>query len=242
MSGADKLHIRREGDSVHLLLNRPDKLNALDPDLVDALLKAVTQAAIDGTRLMTLSGAGRNFSAGFDLSDFEEVSEGDLLLRFVRIEQLLQALYHAPFQTVALAHGRNFGAGVDIICSCNRRLAAPGSSFRMPGLRFGLVLGSRRFAARVGSDRARDILLRSHQFDEIEGQAIGFIHHVAAPDEWDALRAQARQDIAALGAQATRALLDVTCSDTRDADLAELVRSASAPGLKDRIRIYRAMK
>lgn len=240
--GEDSLIIRREGDVVHLLLNRPDKLNALDAPLVEALLAAVEQASRDGTRLMTLAGAGRNFSAGFDLSDFEQASEGDLLLRFVRIEQLLQALFHAPFQTLVLAHGRNFGAGVDIICSCQRRIAAPGSSFRMPGLRFGLVLGSRRFAERVGTDRARDILLRSHQFDENEAREIGFIHQVQAQDEWDAARRQAREEIAALSLDAVRRLLHATEADSRDADLAELVRSASLPGLKERLRAYRAMK
>lgn len=238
MSAANLL-VRREGDCTHLQLNRPEKLNALDESLVDALLAALNDAARDGTRLLTLSGAGRNFSAGFDLSDFEDVSEGDLLLRFVRIEQLLQAVYHAPFQTMAFAHGRNFGAGVDLICACNRRIAAPGASFRMPGLRFGLLLGSRRFAHRVGVDTARDILLRSHQFDADEAQSIGFIHQVQAQDQWEALQNQARADIEALTAHSTQRLLDITAIDTRAADLADLVSSASQPGLKDRIRAYR---
>jgi enoyl-CoA hydratase/carnithine racemase len=233
------LLIRRAGDCTHLQLNRPEKLNALDESLVDALLAALKTAAGDGTRLLTLSGVGRNFSAGFDLSDFEDVSEGDLLLRFVRIEQLLQALYHAPFQTIAFAHGRNFGAGVDLVCACNRRIAAAGASFRMPGLRFGLLLGSRRFAHRVGADAARDILLRSHQFDSEEAQAIGFIHQLAPQEQWETLQSQARSDIEALSAHSTQRLLEITAIDTRAADMADLVASASAPGLKDRIRAYR---
>jgi enoyl-CoA hydratase len=239
MSDASSLLITRQAERTHLQLNRPDKLNALDPALAEALLAAVQTAAGDGTRLLPISGAGRNFSAGFDLSDFEQVSEGDLLLRFVRIEQLLQAVYHAPFQTLALAHGRNFGAGVDLICACNRRIAAPGSSFRMPGLRFGLLLGSRRFAHRVGTDVARDILLRSHQFDAGQAQAIGFIQHTAEQEEWQALQAQAGSNIAALSAHSTQRLLEITATDTRAQDMADLVTSASAPGLKERLRIYR---
>ncbi|MDB5797716.1 MAG: enoyl-CoA hydratase/isomerase family protein [Paucimonas sp.] len=232
--------VQREGDICHVTLNRPDKLNSLDEEMVDALLAIVTSASTDGTRVMSLRGNGRNFCAGFDLGDFEDVSHGDLVLRFVRIEQLLQALYHAPFQTLAFAHGKNFGAGVDIICSCNRRMAAPGSSFRMPGLRFGLVLGSRRFAQRVGMDRARDILMRSHQFDSEEALAIGFIHQVAPVEQWDALARTARADIDALSAAASAALLRVTAPDTRAQDLADLVQSAAEPGLKDRLRAYRA--
>src|SRR5512143_1710364 len=123
-------------------LDRPDKMNALNAPLVDELLHAVTAAYDDGTRAMVLRGSGRNFSAGFDLSDVESASEGDLLLRFVRLEQLLQAVYHAPFETIALVHGRNFGAGVDLVCACARRIADPDATFRMPGLKFGLVLGT----------------------------------------------------------------------------------------------------
>ncbi len=237
---AGLLLCRKEGAVTHLTLNRPEKLNALNAELVEDLLGAIAQASNDGTRLLTLQGAGRNFSAGFDLSDFDQVSQGDLVLRFVRVEQMLQALHHAPFQTIAYAHGKNFGAGVDLICSCNRRIAASGSSFRMPGLRFGLLLGSRRFAQRVGVDTARDILLRSHQFGADEARSIGFIQQVVEADEWPQSMAAAVSDISALDREAISALLRVTLPDTRAEDMADLAISASAPGLRDRLAAYRA--
>ena len=176
----DELLKDRSGDTLTLTLNRPDKMNALSATLVDALLDAVAAAGHDGTRLLVLKGAGRNFSAGFDFGGYADQSEGDLLLRFVRIEQLLQALAHAPFDTLALAHGRNFGAGVDVICACGRRVGDPAATFRMPGLSFGLVLGTRRYAERVGGSKARLVLQEGRAFDAPEALADGFLTAVAA--------------------------------------------------------------
>ena len=147
----DGLRVERRG-ALHLLtLARPDKMNALSAGLVEALIAAVDRAQAEQARAIVFQGEGRNFSAGFDFGDWESQSEGDLLLRFVRIEMLLQRVAATPCLTVALAHGRNFGAGVDLFGACKWRLAAPEASFRMPGLKFGLVLGTRRFAALVGA-------------------------------------------------------------------------------------------
>ncbi len=146
-SVADPLLIQQAGAVIELVLNRPDKANALDAGLVEALLVAVARAANSGARLLALRGEGRHFCAGFDFSDLDQQSDGDLLHRFVRIEQLLQALHHAPLTTLALCHGSALGAGADLVAACDWRIAAPTTRFRMPGMRFGIVLGTRRLAA-----------------------------------------------------------------------------------------------
>ncbi|WP_423821975.1 enoyl-CoA hydratase/isomerase family protein [Salinisphaera sp. SPP-AMP-43] len=231
------LHVARDGTTTQVVLARPDKRNALSADLVEALIDIVATAEGDGTRLLSLRGDGKNFSAGFDFSGFEDESEGDLLRRFVRIEQLLQALAHAPFDTVAHAHGRNFGAGVDLFAVCNRRWATPQASFRMPGLGFGLVLGSRRFADLVGADWAREVLHDGVTFDAATARERGFVTDLVAAEDVgpriDALAASG------LSADAAARLFRVIRRDTRDADMAELVASAAEPGLKARMRAYR---
>ena len=240
---ARELAIERRGSTLFLTLDRPDKMNALSASLVEALLAEVNAACRDGTRLLVLRGNGRNFSAGFDMSAYEAQSEGDLVLRFIRIEQLLQAVRHAPFDTMVLAHGRNFGAGVDLICACARRMATADATFRMPGLRFGLVLGSRLFAERVGTDRARQVLHASQTFTGTEAHAWGFLTGVAAQDEWTAAIEQAEQAVGALSAEAAARLFRVMApEDHRDAVLAELVRSAAQPGIKQRIASYLGAK
>lgn len=239
-AGAQSILIRREGDTVIVTLNRPEKMNALNAGLVDELLSVVQSSYSDGARLLVLQGAGRNFSAGFDFGDFEEASEAELVLRFIRIEQLLQALYYAPYHTLGLAHGKNFGAGVDLLCCCSQRIAVNSSTFRMPGLRFGLVLGIRRLMQRIGMDAARTLLQQSHTFDAEEAVSIGFLNEVAQQEQWPAVVRNAAQAGAALSPEAVAALFRVTAPDTRSEDLADLVLSAARPGLKDRIRRYRA--
>ena len=183
-------------------------------------------------------GEGRNFSAGFDFGDWESHSEGDLLLRFVRIEMLLQRVAATPCLTVALAHGRNFGAGVDLFGACKWRLATPDASFRMPGLKFGLVLGTRRFAALVGAERARTILEQAATFDAESALRDGFVSRLAARDEWPAAADEALAVASAL-TDASRAQLYAALSlEAPDADLARLTRSAAEPGLKARVAAY----
>jgi enoyl-CoA hydratase len=226
------------GTTLTLTLDRPEKMNALSAPLVEALLAHVKAAESQGVRLLVLRGAGKNFSAGFDMGGFEEHSEGDLVLRFIRIEQLLQAIRHAPFETLALAHGRNFGAGVDLIAACGRRVGTPDASFRMPGLLFGLVLGSRLFAQRVGPERARRVLQVSQTFNAAEALEWGFLTDKVAQEHWGSILDKVLSAASALSPGAAAALFRVTAQDHRDADLAELVRSAAEPGLKARIAAY----
>lgn len=236
---SDELIRKHDGPVTRLTLNRPQKANALSAALVESLIDAVEYAGTDGTRLLILDGAGSHFCAGFDFTGFEGTSDGDLALRFLRIETLLQALHHAPYETLALAQGRTFGAGADLIASCGVRGAAPDSTFRLPGLSFGVVLGTRRLAGRIGADLAREILSASRTFDAGEALTIGFLTHVQAQDGWDALASAARVRCDRLSLTAAAALHRHTVADTRAEDMAALARSVSTPGLKERIRIFR---
>ena len=230
------------GHVTRLTLNRPAKANALSASLVEALINAVEYAQTDGTRLLILKGNGNHFCAGFDFTGYDEASEGDLLLRFVRIEHLLQLIYHAAFTTMVLAHGKIFGAGADLVCACSTRITAPGTTFRMPGLRFGLVLGTQRLAHRIGNNAARELLATSRTFDAPDALDLGFISRIAPQDEWPALVEEQRAAATTLTLPALARMNAQTVIDTRDADMAALAQSASVPGLKERIRIFREAK
>ena len=108
------------------------------------------------------------------------------------------------------------------------------------GLRFGLVLGTHAFARRVGDARARDVLQSSKTFNAVEALQWGFATGVEPQERWADTVAAARAEATQLGAEASRNLFSITGRDTRDAELAMLVRSASVPGLKDRIAAYLA--
>jgi enoyl-CoA hydratase len=236
MTRAVVLH--RDGDVWMLSLARAEKRNALSAQLVDELIEFAQRAPGEGAKVLAFRGEGKNFSAGFDFSDWEQQSEGDLVLRFVRIEMLLQAVASSPCLTVALVHGRNFGAGVDLAASCRLRYGAADSSFRMPGLKFGLVLGTRRFGEIVGSHNAAAIQEEAATFDAARARQLGFLHAIAEQADWPGIVEQARAKASALPEWSRNALYEVLSTRKADEDLAWLARSAARPGLKQRIADY----
>ena len=234
----DELIVERTEGVTRLTLNRPEKANALSATLVDALIPAVDTASQDGTYLLILKGSGRMFSGGFDLANLDRESDASLVERFIRIEMLLQKLYHAPFATLALAHGAAFGAGADLVCVCEQRIAAPATMFRMPGLQFGVVLGTRRFAERVGPDTARAILGESRAFNGEQGLEMGFLTGVAGEPAWTVLEEGIAEVGQRLDAKSRAALNAATIPDTRAEDMAALQKSVMREGLKGRIEAY----
>lgn len=238
----DCVQVSQVGSTWTLTLSRPDKRNALDGPTVEALLQGVAQAHRAGADVLVLRGEGKSFCAGFDFSGVEAVSQGDLLWRFVRIEQLLQALYRSPCLTVGLAQGANFGAGVDLLVACKRRIAEPGASFRMPGLKFGLVLGTRRLAARIGAHAARQVQEVAATLDAARAHALGLLTETASIEDWPQVLVRATEDAQALDPSVRQSLYRVLDDDDPDADLADLVRSVTRPGLQDRIAKYRAAR
>jgi enoyl-CoA hydratase len=243
------VRIDSAGATVALTMQRPDRANAMNAELVEALLSVFeSESALpSGTRLVVLRGSGSTFCSGFDFGDLEQQSDGDLLLRFVRIETLLQRIVRAPFLTIALAHGRALGVGADLFAACTIRIAAPGTLFRFPGWRFGLALGTARLIDRIGADAAREVLLEATTIDVEQARSLGLVTTVAGRGAWDDLIAQQQARLAAtsLDVPAFRQLVEMSMqhadrSTTADgAALAALAQTASRPGLRDRIARFR---
>lgn len=236
---AAELTVTKEGPATLLTLNRPDRGNALNPALTEALIDALGEATTDGTRIVVLQGAGKSLCSGFDLTNFDDLSDGDLVMRLLRIEAMLQTLHHMSLPTLAFAHGRNFGAGADLFCACSQRVAAPDAQFRMPGLAFGVVLGARRLLLRVGQDTARDIQNAGRTFSGDDAAHNNFASQAAVPEAWSDIETTAIADAGAISVAATAGLFRATSIDTNASDMADLAHSASVPGLSDRIRAYR---
>lgn len=220
-----------------LTLNRPDSANALSPNLVEALIQAITEA--QNIHMCVIRGAGRHFCAGFDLSDLDTSSDGDLLWRFLRIETLLQAIYHAPFAVVALAQGKAIGAGADLFTACWRRVAAPGFKLKMPGWNFELALGTRRLTQRIGQDATRELLIDSKLMLDSEAITCGLATELVDQQEWLPLIDQLSRRAITLSPKALNNMLQLTTVDSRYQDIAAIVNTAGHPGLKKRIQNYR---
>ena len=171
----DAVLFELENDTATLTLNRPEQMNALGDALVQGLNAGLDRARDEQARQVVFKAAGRGFSGGLDLSGLDDASDGDVLLRLVRIEQLLQRIRHLPVATVAMVHGACYGAAADLVLCCRYRIATADTRFLMPGLRFGIVLGSRRLRDVLGEPAAYQLLDRVKPFSASEAQETGFV-------------------------------------------------------------------
>ncbi|MCD4533671.1 enoyl-CoA hydratase/isomerase family protein [Nocardioides sp. cx-169] len=221
-----------------LVLDRPDRANALDAATVERLHDELS--AVGATAdVVVLEARGRVFCGGLDMGTLDEESDADLLLRLVRIQLLLERLAELPALTVALVQGPAVGAGADLALAADVRLGLPGASLRFPGAGFGAVLGTARLAALTSPSFATEAAATGRRITGIEASDHGLLTPLVGRDEAEA-------EIARL-AEATRALPPGTTAALRRAGapsapdpLAQLVRSlAGRPGLRDRVRQYR---
>ena len=123
--------LNEDGSIFFITLNRTEYANALNTELVEALICAVDTATTSSARLIVFKGNGRNFCGGFDLQNIDSETDGSLAYRFLRLEQLLQKIHYSPIHTLAFAQGAVAGAGADIVAACKKRVAiSENTSFR----------------------------------------------------------------------------------------------------------------
>ncbi len=155
--------IERVGDVTTIELQRPERRNALNSELVDTLRDAVEKAADDDVRAIVLTGAGTVFCAGADLSG--DVFAADFPDKAIALNKAIDA---APVPVIAAINGPAIGAGVQLAMVCDLRVVAPGAYFQFPIARYGLALDNwsvRRLASLAGYGRARAMLLAAERLD-----------------------------------------------------------------------------
>jgi enoyl-CoA hydratase/carnithine racemase len=231
------LIVQKDGPLKRLTLNRPEKRNALSLSLAEVLLEHIQESETDGTRLLVLKGNGSSFCAGFDLGNFTESSPGDLLLHFVRIEQMLQALAYASFDTAAFVHGNVVGAGADLAVACGHKIAEANSKFMFPGARFGLILGTRRLARCIGGQQASR-LVGGPSIDAEEALRIGLIDSIGLEPNQTAYENQLLESLQETSISTRKKVLNACRVDSRSDDMRDLVNSASSSDIKNQLDTY----
>ncbi|QHE83542.1 enoyl-CoA hydratase/isomerase family protein [Hydrogenophaga sp. BPS33] len=228
-------------------LNRPERGNACSTELVQGLEDALDRAEQSGARALVLQGSCRHFCTGFDLSGLDNETDDSLLARFTRLELLLQRVARAPLLTVAIAQSRAIGAGADLFTACDVRMACANAHFAFPGARgFGLVLGSRRLAARVGDAVATAWIANATTIDAASATATGLATHLVNDPAQAASLVETllleRASTDGADTATLRSALEPHACDHDAHDLARLVRSAARPGLRERIAAYAGLR
>lgn len=187
----------------HVVLNRPEKRNALNDELVLALDESLRYAATDEqVRVVVVRGAGPMFSSGMDLGALGRLAEDPGRLREVR-RQILAAwslLEEMPKPTIAEIHGACLGGAMELALACDLRVMAADALIGLPETRVGLVPdvgGSSRLPALVGLGRAKELVMTSKLVDGAEAERIGLVNRVAPADELEAATEQLAAELLA---------------------------------------------
>jgi enoyl-CoA hydratase/carnithine racemase len=180
------------GSLRHVVLNRPEKRNAMNGELVQGLGVALKAAANDpDVRCVVIRGEGPMFSSGMDFSDLVGLSQSPENLRAFRHEILetWNLCEEMAKPTVCSVHGGCIGGALELALACDLRVAAQDALLGLPETRVGLIPdvgGSSRLPAVVGLGRAKELIMTSRLIDGREAERIGLVNRVAPAEELEA--------------------------------------------------------
>jgi len=204
------LLVRREGAVARLVLNRPEKRNALNAELVAALKEALRAADADeGVRVVAVEGAGADFCSGADLSALRRIAGASAMENLEDVDALAE-LFALPRRmakpVVALVRGRALAGGCGLATACDLVLAAESAQFGYPEVRIGFVPAMVMAILRrnVSEKRAFELIVRGTPVSAAEAERMGLVNHVFPDDAFDAESTAFLGELAERSASAVR--------------------------------------
>ncbi len=200
--------VTREGPVARVTINRPDKLNAINGQVVDDLSAALAALEAEGgVRVVEVTGAGdRAFVAGADIAAMVEMGPAEAEAFSQRGHRLTAQMAAAPFPIVAVVQGFCLGGGMELALACDLIVAGDRAKFGQPEVGLGVIPGfggTVRLGRRVGLGKAREMILGGGVIDAAEALRIGLADQVHPQAE---LAARASALSAQMAAHAPRAV------------------------------------
>lgn len=236
-----------------LRISNPQKRNALDHELLDALAETLPQLdrGIE-IRCVLITGAPPVFSAGYDIGSIPDASfERDA-------EALVAHPFHAamerlaahPWPTIAAINGHCLGGGLELAVTCDLRICAASAKLGMPPAKLGLIYGHtglRKFLDVVGMARTKELFLTGRNLDAARAEEVGLVHEVVADDELEQAAVDLAAEVAAnapLSARGNKSAIELlnanpALSEEQQRRLVELRESSfSSEDLREGIRAF----
>lgn len=185
---------QQRGTLFEIILNRPDKRNAINMEMFAGLETAVTQAnRTPDIRAVLIRGEGKAFSAGIDVSNLLGLATEygpHWKTRMRRItddfQGVLTNLERLELPTIALLHGYCLGLAMELALACDFRIAGAGTQLGLPESRLGMIPdvgGTTRLTRLVGPSRAKELIFTGKQIDAAHAEAWGIVNYVVAEDQ-----------------------------------------------------------
>ncbi len=171
-----------------ITLNRPDKRNAFNDEIIQTLTDTLEKIANDSnTRVVILQAKGKCFSAGADLSWMQKMANYSFAENqddALALSKLMYTLNELPQATIALVQGHAYGGGVALVACCDIAIANPTANFCFSETKFGLIPAviSPFIIAKIGEHAARRLFLTAEVFSAEAALNYGLLHEVVAAD------------------------------------------------------------
>jgi enoyl-CoA hydratase/carnithine racemase len=245
----EKIVVSKDSGVMRLLMNRPEKKNALDRDMYRALINALEAAAGDDeVGAVVFAGAGGNFTAGNNLADFRDFSASDETfpaLSFVRAA----AVFGKPL--VAAVAGDAVGVGTTLLFHCDLVYASAEARFKLPFIDLALppeAGASLLVPQRFGIAKASEYLLLGDGFDGAEALRLGLVNALAATEDVLDRAMEAARRLAAKPREALRAARRLMRGEPKDilsridAEAALFAQALTSPEARERFAAFFALK
>lgn len=217
-----------DDDIARIRLNRPDRLNAVNPALYDGIESGLDRAAEDGARVVVLEGAGRAFCAGADMKAHgEERRSSEERREYVwSAQDTCEAVQTHPVPVIANVHGYAIGAGAELALSADFVVAATDAEIRFPETSLGTYVGggiTYTLSRRVGQARAKELILSAATLSGSEAASEGVATTAVPESELDGRVAELASTLAShapIPMQYAKSQFDRVSNATRDDVLA----------------------
>lgn len=168
----------------HIVLDRPDKLNAINGPMLDALERSLDAVEDrDDVRAVLLSGRGRAFSAGFDLGGDGSQDPDSVRRELKRDFDVIMRFWDCSKPTIAAVHGYCLGSSMEITAVCDITIAAANSRFGAPEVKYGSGIVCLVLPWLVGLKNAKELLLTGdNDIDAQRAQAMGLVNRIVDPE------------------------------------------------------------
>ena len=212
MSSYQTLDVGRDGPVLHIRLNRPDVRNAFNGTLVEELQLAFREADQDeDARVVVLSGNGKSFSAGADLSWMQQqaaLTPEDNERGAERMARMFLSIARCRKPVVGRMHGHALGGGTGLTAAVDMAFCSEDCLFGLTEVKLGIVPAviSPFVMAKIGRSAARELFLTGRRFTAQHALDIGLVHTVVAPEALDATVDGVLREVASAGPQAIAAV------------------------------------
>ena len=235
---SEKMISKKQDGVGWMILNNPERHNAISLEMWDAALEIMADFAADASvRVMVLTGAGsKAFASGADISKFkDERQEAEAVVRYqATTQKAYETLQDMPIPTIAMVRGYCIGGGTAVAVCCDLRICNENAKFGVPAAKLGLGYGlnrARPLVDLVGPALAKEMFFTGRHFDAREAERMGLVNRVVADDMLEATVQEIARTIAEnapLTVRCAKLVVGEAMKDAKDRDVAATERAVEA--------------